>query len=224
MNRHYIEKSQVGLEKCAQFQRERIDYAGVKRTENQRWNEKSGQKGRTVLHNATLFDGEDWSKGFVDVVFEKGIITSVQSVSHGLNDLDNTHVIDLDGAHVTPGLVDMHSHHGIGSWPVMAGNDDTNEVNRATGPLTPMVRSYDGIKPNDPAIAIIASGGVTSSLILPGSANIMGGEAVMIKNVIKGGETGEAMVGRDTIALWSHAMAKSSWYWHTRVLCGRYMV
>lgn len=44
------------------------------------------------------------------------------------------------------------------------------------------------------ATEIIASGGVTTSLILPGSANIMGGEAVLVKNALKSGENAEFVV------------------------------
>jgi imidazolonepropionase-like amidohydrolase len=57
---------------------------------------------------------------------------------------------------------------------------DTNEMSDT--PLTPFVRSLDGINPDDMALEIINSGGVTTSLVLPGSGNIMGGEAFIIKH------------------------------------------
>jgi hypothetical protein len=57
------------------------------------------------------------------------------------------------------------SNHGIG----------TDDINENTAPLTPYARILDAIKPDDEGIPIIASGGVTTSLILPGSSNIMGG-------------------------------------------------
>ena len=43
-------------------------------------------------------------------------------------------------------------------------------------PLTPFVKSIDSFNPDDPAIKIINSGGVTTSLVIPGSGNLMGGE------------------------------------------------
>jgi len=76
----------------------------------------------------------------------------------------------------------MHSHHLVVTWPMLDASQDGNEVHPNFGPLTPFVRAKDGIKTDDPATGIIASGGVTSSLILPGSANIMGGEGIMVKN------------------------------------------
>ena len=39
----------------------------------------------------------------------------------------------------------------------------------------------DALSPTDPAIKLVASGGITTSLILPGSGNLIGGEAAVIK-------------------------------------------
>lgn len=54
--------------------------------------------------------------------------------------------------------------------------------------------STDSLKAYDPATTIIASGGVTTSLILPGSANIIGGEAIVVKNTVNSGEYSEIVV------------------------------
>ena len=80
------------------------------------------------------------------------------------------------------------------TWPLLSSTDDTNEMNPAFGPLTPFVRIIDSLKAYDYATTVIASGGVTTSLILPGSANIMGGEAVVVKNVLKSGDNEEFVV------------------------------
>lgn len=94
---------------------------------------------------------------------------------------------------MTPGLVDMHSHHLESSFPKLR---TTGDINEAPGlrPITPFVRAIDGFKPYDPAIKIIASGGVTSSLNLPGSANIVGGEAYLVKNLPTPGPDAEPIV------------------------------
>lgn len=57
---------------------------------------------------------------------------------------------------------------------------DTNEISNT--PVTPFVKSIDGINPDDLAIEITNGGGVTTSLILPGSGNLIGGEAYIIKH------------------------------------------
>ncbi|KAJ2987848.1 hypothetical protein NUW58_g4287 [Xylaria curta] len=75
----------------------------------------------------------------------------------------------------------MHSHSGVNGLPGLVGNDDTNE---ASADITPFVRSIDGIDPNDHQLEVIKSGGVTTSLVLPGSANNIGGEAFVIKHAI----------------------------------------
>ena len=74
----------------------------------------------------------------------------------------------------------MHSHSGLDTWPYTDGSSDTNEM--AESPLHPELRSIDGFDPSDLSIKIINSGGVTTSLILPGSGNMMGGEAFAIKH------------------------------------------
>lgn len=150
-----------------------------------------------ILRNATLFDGEAFLPGTVDIKFSKGIVVSISPSSSPARDEEDPNIktIPLDGKYVTPGLVDMHSHHLVLAWPDLPPSSDVNEIHRDTsGPLTPFVRSRDGMKASDIATTLIASGGITSSLILPGSANVMGGEAYPVKNVLNSGETGEERI------------------------------
>jgi imidazolonepropionase-like amidohydrolase len=80
-------------------------------------------------------------------------------------------VIDAEGKYVTPGIVDPHSH--------MALDDDVNE---ATNPVVPQMMMKDAFDYTDKAIYRALAGGVTSSLLLHGSADMIGGQAVVIKN------------------------------------------
>ncbi|GKT46209.1 uncharacterized protein ColSpa_06390 [Colletotrichum spaethianum] len=93
---------------------------------------------------------------------------------------------------------------------------DVNEK-PGLGPITPFVRAIDGFKPYDPAIKIIASGGVTSSLNLPGSGNIVGGQAYLVKNLPLAGENGEPIVEE---LLLEHGLPKESRQRYLKMACG----
>ncbi|KAJ3038171.1 hypothetical protein HK097_003244, partial [Rhizophlyctis rosea] len=144
----------------------------------------------TWIRNATLWDGiSNEPQKLVDVVFLRGVIRLVgrnikeSDVSKLLEEILNPGkiiTINAQGRYVTPGLVDQHSHAGLDSWPALRGAQDVNEM--TDSPTVPMLRALDGFDPHDPAIGIINSGGVTTSLILPGSGNLMGGEAYVIKH------------------------------------------
>jgi imidazolonepropionase-like amidohydrolase len=198
LSEHSVNRLMSGLEKCAGFNSPRLTYPVPDSTRiNPRWFSSTGRHESIVLRNATLFDGESWVDGPVDIRVSKGVVVAVSPTSgprSSIYDDGQVAVFELNGRHVTPGLVDMHSHHLAMSWPLLEASDDTNEVNPATGPLTPFVRALDSIKPYDVATTIIASGGITSSLILPGSANIVGGEGFMVKNALRSGRHKEEVV------------------------------
>lgn len=187
------------LEKCSQYHAPPVRYQfPISSTRlNPRWTTLSGQNESVLLQNATLFDGDAFLPEPVDILFQKGVIKSIVPTSQSKlrsSSGSEINVIQMGGRYVTPGLVDMHSHHTVESWPLLSATSDSNEMNPATGPLTPFVRIVDSIKPYDVATKIIASGGITSSLILPGSANIMGGEGIMIKNMLLSGKDREEVV------------------------------
>ncbi|WQF90026.1 Putative metal-dependent hydrolase, composite domain superfamily [Colletotrichum destructivum] len=183
---------------------------------NPRWNSKSGQEHPTVLRNATLFDGETVLAEAVDVLFEKGVIKSVSKTRDQTSLPDDAVVYDVKGRFVTPGLVDIHSHHLEPPFSSVSANADVNEK-PGLGPITPFVRAIDGFKPYDPAIKIIASGGVTSSLNLPGSGNIIGGQAYLVKNLPLPGENGEPVVEE---LLLEHGLPEASRQRYLKMACG----
>lgn len=191
-----LDRLDARLQKCAEINTPQIRYpltSAGSRT-NPRWNAVTGQNETVLLKNVALFDGEKVLDGTFDIAFRKGIVESVESAGKSSAFERDAKALDLDGKFVTPGLVDLHSHHLSMSWPMLSATDDTNEINPETGPLTPQVRIIDSLKAYDVATTIIASGGVTTSLVLPGSANIMGGEAVLVKNALRSGENSEEVV------------------------------
>jgi imidazolonepropionase-like amidohydrolase len=79
-------------------------------------------------------------------------------------------VIDAEGKYITPGIIDPHSHMAL-----------DNDVNEATSPVVPQMMMKDAFDYTDKAIYRALAGGVTSSLLLHGSADMIGGQAVVIK-------------------------------------------
>ncbi|MHC4470492.1 MAG: amidohydrolase, partial [Planctomycetota bacterium] len=79
-------------------------------------------------------------------------------------------VIDAAGKHVTPGIVDCHSHTGI-----------TGNVNESNQAVTAEVRIQDVTDPDDINWYRQLAGGVTTVLSLHGSANPIGGQSQTVK-------------------------------------------
>jgi imidazolonepropionase-like amidohydrolase len=89
-------------------------------------------------------------------------------------------VIDGRGKWVTPGIIDAHSHLGVYPSPAVGARSDGNE---ATDPNTAYVWAEHSIWPQDPGFNRARAGGVTTLMILPGSANLFGGRSVTVRNV-----------------------------------------
>jgi imidazolonepropionase-like amidohydrolase/predicted small secreted protein len=89
-------------------------------------------------------------------------------------------VVDARGRFVTPGIIDVHSHLGVYPSPGVQGMSDGNE---ATSPNTAQVWAEHSIWPQDPGFNTARAGGVTTLMILPGSANLFGGRSVTVRNV-----------------------------------------
>jgi imidazolonepropionase-like amidohydrolase len=89
--------------------------------------------------------------------------------------------VDASGKYLTPGIIDPHSHSAL-----------DGDVNEATSPVTPSMMMIDAFDNRDKALYQALAGGVTTELLLHGSANMIGGQAVVIKN--KFGLEREAML------------------------------
>ena len=106
----------------------------------------------------------------------------IERVTAGPEEIDagDARVIDAQGRWVTPGLIDVHSHLGVYASPSVKAHSDGNE---ATAPVTAQVWAEHSVWPQDPGFNRARAGGVTSMQILPGSANLVGGRSVTLKNI-----------------------------------------
>ncbi len=112
------------------------------------------------------------------VLFGNGTIQSVFTADQELPEAET--IIDGQGAHLTPGIIDCHSH--------MATDSGVNESGQA---ITAEVRIGDMIDCDDITIYRQLAGGVTAANILHGSANPIGGQNQVIK--LRWGATEQAM-------------------------------
>jgi imidazolonepropionase-like amidohydrolase len=130
-----------------------------------------------VITGATVLTGTGARLDDTDVLIVDGRIAAV---GRGLDAPPGARVIDAKGRWVTPGLIDIHSHLGVYPSPAMQGLSDGNE---ATNPVTANVWAEHSVWPEDPGFEAALEGGITTLQILPGSANLIGGRSVVLKNV-----------------------------------------
>lgn len=112
--------------------------------------------------------------------FEGDVLVSdgkIEEIGQNL-DTSNCEVIDVSGKFLFPGFIDAHSHIGVFEEGVGNYYQDGNE---ATDPLTPDVSVVDAFNPQDTAIKRALSGGVTTVMVVPGSANPVGGQGAIFK-------------------------------------------
>lgn len=131
------------------------------------WDDEHQPKQETILiKNATVWTSE--KEGVLqntDVLLKNG---KIAAIGKNLNE-PGARVIDGTGKHVSPGIIDEHSHIAAAS------------INEGAQSVTSEVRISDNLNPDDINIYRQLSGGVTSSHILHGSANVIGGQTQLIK-------------------------------------------
>lgn len=91
---------------------------------------------------------------------------------------NNERVIDAKGGWVIPGIIDAHCHVGMFEEGIGFEGSDGNE---ATDPITPHLRAIDAVNPMDSAFEDARNSGITTVMTGPGSANVIGGQFVVMK-------------------------------------------
>ncbi len=102
----------------------------------------------------------------------------IQSVGKDVKVPDDAEIIDASGKYVVPGFIDAHTHQGLFDGSIGWAGSDGNEM---TTPITPDMRGIDGFNPNEPSLREVVRGGVTCINTGPGSGNVIGGQAFVVK-------------------------------------------
>jgi imidazolonepropionase-like amidohydrolase len=146
-----------------------------------------------LFKNATVWTNEKEGKMLnADVLVKNGKIASVGTNFRS----EGARIIDASGMHLTPGLIDEHSHIGI-----------KGGVNESSQAVSSEVRVSDIINPEDPSIYRQLAGGVTTSHILHGSANPVGGQSAIIKN--RWGLPAEDLIVENQVGFLKHALGEN---------------
>lgn len=117
-----------------------------------------------VIRNAMVWTMEDQGNLIADVLVLDGKIAAIES---GV-DADDVLEIDGSGMHVTPGIIDEHSH--IALFNINEGATNSS-----------MVRMREVVDSESINIYRNLAGGVTAAQLLHGSANPIGGQSALIK-------------------------------------------
>ena len=144
-------------------------------------NEQKPKQEALLFKNATVWTGE--KEGILketDVLIENGKIIKI-----GKNlSAQNAKQIEATGKHLTAGIIDEHSHIAISNGVNEGGQNSSAEVT-----------IEDVVNSDDINIYRNLAGGVTSSNLLHGSANPIGGRAAFVK--LKWGYSPDEMIVKD---------------------------
>jgi imidazolonepropionase-like amidohydrolase len=146
-----------------------------------------------LFKNATVWTNEkEGNLENTDVLVLKG---KISKIGKNLTAAGEVRVIDATGMHLTPGIIDEHSHIALSA---------TNEMGQA---ITSEVRAGDVIDPEDQNIYRQLAGGVTAAHILHGSANPIGGQSVIIKH--RWGHSADELKIDNQVGFLKHALGEN---------------
>lgn len=122
--------------------------------------------------------GVVWENGYICIQDKKIVEVGPMKDGAPFPLPENAEVISAFGNIIMPGLIEAHCHMGITEEKKGMEGDDCNET---VNPITPYLRSIDAINPIDAAFDDAVRAGITSAMIGPGSANVVGGTFSFLK-------------------------------------------
>lgn len=127
----------------------------------------AGARGNLLIKNGTILTVTNGTLERSDLLVRNG---KIEKIGQGLAAPAGFDTVDATGMFVMPGIIDAHSHIAI------------SDVNEWTSPVTAEVWVGDVLDPYDISIYRALAGGVTTSHVMHGSANVIGGQCETIKH------------------------------------------
>ncbi len=155
-------------EKPADSRSKAVAAAGGERAFPGRENGPLAQPRTVIVRGATV-----WTQGPGGILENADVLAvdgKIVAVGKSLTAPSGAVEVDGRGKHVTPGIIDAHSHTSI-----------DGPVNEGTNAVTAEVRVRDVLDPFDVAIYRELAGGTTTANVLHGSANAIGGQNAIVK-------------------------------------------
>ncbi|MFQ5504511.1 MAG: amidohydrolase family protein [Planctomycetota bacterium] len=121
-----------------------------------------------LLKGGRVFTGSGSFQEGLEILIEEG---KLKKVGKSLAAPENAEVRDLEGLHVTPGLIDGNTSLGL---PSPQENEQSSEI-------TPHMRVLDSIDPESRGFEHALRDGVTTVYVSPGGYNVFGGLGIVIK-------------------------------------------
>lgn len=132
-----------------------------------------------LVKGGTIWDVETGEQRRQDLFVEEGFIRELgKDLSTEISGETPMRVVDAAGMVITPGLIDVHTH--LGLWEE-GYPEEEGSGNEMTHPVTSQLRVLDAVNPADPAFAEAREAGFTTVQVLPGSANVIGGQGAILK-------------------------------------------
>ena len=131
---------------------------------------------KILIRNARVLTGTGEELVNASILIENNKISAIGKIKKNTK----ANIIDAKGKWITPGIIDIHSHMGVYPAPSLRASSDGNE---ATDPVTPHVWAEHSVWTQDPQFTLALKGGITTFHVLPGSANLIGGRGVTLKNI-----------------------------------------
>ncbi len=123
--------------------------------------------GDILVHGGTVLTVTSGTLENTDVLIVDG---RIRAIGEDITAPSGVEVIDAAGMYVMPGIIDAHSHIAI------------SNVNESSAPVTAQVSVGDVLNPYSISLYRALAGGVTTSHVMHGSANVIGGQNETIKH------------------------------------------